>query len=321
MTTRNLVFLVTVLITVASAISARAGLAAKLMEKRHDAGAFDLTADPATQTKTYVDGTKLAALKGLKRMVISSFQVEFSVENTASAWASAMGKSAVTAKSDVLLTGVANPTFQKITDDMYDKLVADLTAAGIEVLPYEKLQANENFLIFKSRLHPTAEKMTTQDGKSLYFSPHDMPAYFLNNDKRLAMLSLLSVGMTATHPQNYEPGIAKDLDAAVLRVRMVVDIAKQATSGGMFAASARVSTKVGLSIMAEFTTYTLVTPHNGTTILTLAKHMNSTEQVFDVQGTKGLIVLFATPETYTRAVNAHLGATHAMFMSVMKANL
>ena len=263
----------------ATANPAYAGLAAKLKEKSHDAGTFDLAADPATQAKTYVDVSKLTALKGLKRVVISSFQIEFAVEGSASSWASAMGKSAATAKSDVLLIGIENPTFQKITDDMYDKLVADLTAAGIEVLPYETLQGNENFLIFKSRLHPTAEKVTTQDGKSLYFSPHNMPAYFLNNDKRLGMLSLLSVGMTATHPQNYEPGIAKDLDAAVLRVRMVVDIAKQATSGRMFAVPAAVKTKAESSIRAQFTEYMLVTSHNGTAVLSLAKHVNSGGQI------------------------------------------
>lgn len=311
----------TVCSAMATAIPARAGLAAKLMEKRHDAGAFDLTADPATQAKTYVDGTKLGALKGLKRVVISSFQVEFAVENSASTWASAMSKSVATAKSSVMLMGIENPTFQKITDDCYDKLVVDLTAAGIEVLPYEKLQDSENFLIFKSRLRPSAEKVTTQDGKSLYFSPHDMPAYFLNNDGRLGKLSLLATGMTVVHPQNYEPGIAKDLDAAVLRVRMVVDIARQSTSGGIWAASAKVESEAELSIMAEFTSYTLVMPHDGTAVLSLAKHVNSAEQVFEVKGTKGEIMLFTTPEVYTRVVNAHLDATQAMFLSVLKANL
>ena len=69
----------------------------------------------------------------------------------------------------------------------------------------------------------------------------------------------------------------------VLRVRMVVDIAKQSTSGGMLAASASVKTKAGLSFLAQFMEYTLVTQHNGTAVLSLAKHVNSGGQAFEMK--------------------------------------
>jgi hypothetical protein len=119
---------------------------------------------------------------------------------------------------------------------------------------------------------------------------------------------------------------------------MMVDIAKQASSGHhMMGGFASVKTTAQLNIMAQFTDYKFLTPHNGMAIVSLSKHLNSGEQIFEMKKSKetsydlGALggadtskaeyVLITTPETYSKAVTAHLNATHAMFLSVVKENL
>jgi hypothetical protein len=238
----------------------------------------------------------------------------------------------------VALAGIDRDVMQKIADDLYDKLVKDLTAAGVEVLPYEKLKDNANYQKLKSKFRQTGVQMRTQDGHSLFFSAHGMPLYFTGKDSHVGGFDAIGEAFTTVQAQNIEPSIARDLDATLLSVRMMVDIAKQASSGHhMMGGFASVKTTAQLNIMAQFTDYKFLTPHNGTAIVSLSKHLNSGEQIFEMKKAKEVsydlgalggadtskaeYVLVTTPETYSKAVTAHLNAAHAMFLSVVKENL
>ena len=61
---------------------------------REKAGPFDLTADPVVQAKTYVHASNVDALKGVTKICIPSFQIEFAVENDAKAVGSGVSTSA-----------------------------------------------------------------------------------------------------------------------------------------------------------------------------------------------------------------------------------
>jgi len=62
-----------------------ADLLKNLAEKRKDSvKEFDLSGDPAAQAKMFVDRKKPTALKGVKRVAIPNFQVEFAIENSSS---------------------------------------------------------------------------------------------------------------------------------------------------------------------------------------------------------------------------------------------
>ena len=105
----------------------------------------------------------------------------------------------------------------------------------------------------------------------------------------------------------------------------------------MMGGFASVKTTAQLNIMAEFTDYKFQTPHNGTAVISLSKHLNSAEQIFEMKKAKEAdydltllggsntpapdYVLVTTPEKYSKAVGAHLAATQAMFLSVVKENL
>jgi hypothetical protein len=316
----------------------RADLFKDLAEKRRDSvKEFDLSGDPSTQAKTFVDGKKLTALKGVKRVAIPNFQVEFSVENSASAFGGGSGGSA-SVKSKAVLVGVDGALMQKLANEQYDKLVADLTAAGVEVLPYEKFKDNENYLKIKSKFKESGVEFRSQDGRSVFYSAHGMPMYFFGKDTHVGGWDAIGGALTTVQPQNIEPSIARDLDATLLSVRMVVDIAKQKSSGQhMMGGFASVKTTAQLNIMAEFTDYKFLTPHNGTAVVSLAKHLNSEEQIFELKkasdkgvdmsalgganSSKVAYVLITTPDAYSKAVGAHLNAAEAMFMSVVKENL
>jgi hypothetical protein len=95
MNSKQLTIAIIVLIAGSISLSTRADLFKDLAEKKRDSvKEFDLSGDPATEAKTFVDGKKLTALKGVKRVAIPNFQVEFSVENSASAFGGGSGGSA-----------------------------------------------------------------------------------------------------------------------------------------------------------------------------------------------------------------------------------
>jgi hypothetical protein len=157
-----------------------------------------------------------------------------------------------------------------------------------------------------------------------------------NND-RLGLGAALG-NFSTVQPQNIEPGIAKALDAAVLRVRVSVDIAKQHASGSMFGHSASADTKAQLGLMADYTEFVFVTP-GGRARIWLSKYINAAEPVLElVKGAKSHMDLSAlgggsstdakyaivtTPEDYdyTRVVTEHLGVMETMFLSVIKPSL
>jgi hypothetical protein len=335
---RNIIPALIVFTATVAPFLTRGGILEDLAAKKRDSvKEFDLSADPATQAKTFVDAKKPSALKGAKRVAIPNFQVEFSIENSSSAFGGGTAGSA-SVKSRVALVGIDGAVFQKIADDLYDKLVADLTAVGMEVLPYEKFKDNANYLKIKSKFKESGVQMRSQDGKSVFYSAHGMPMYFFGKDTHIGGFDAIAGALTTVQPQNIEPSIARDLDATLLSVRMMVDIAKQKSSGQhMMGGFASVKTTAQLNIMAQFTDYKFLTPHNGVAVVALSKHLNSGEQIFEMKKARDYnndmsalggantekveYVLVTTPETYSKAVNAHLNAAHAMFMSVVKDNL
>jgi hypothetical protein len=323
-------------LTIASILLAGAAWSAAEAEKLK-VPPYDLAADPAAQAGTYVTGKKLEALHGLKKVAIPSFQVEFTVQNVASAWSSSTD-GVTSSKMKVRLSGPDKAMMQAITDRLYDRVVADLESAGLEVVPFDVVRQNEAYQKFKARHKPSPELMSTQDGKSVFFAPHGMPVYFRSNDERLNALAALGKGGFTVHPQNYEPKIADDLGAAVLRARMVIDIAKQKTGGGYFASGSSVKTQAALSIVPEYTEYMFLTPGSGTATIVLDKEVSAAEQIFEIRKpkeavapslavfggpddgdkVKGVYVIHAAAEDYERVVEAHLGAVHEMFLSQLR---
>jgi len=86
--------------------------------------------------REYVLAERPAALRGLSRVAITSFAVEYMTfleAKTEGNWGNLIGNK----PNDVSVKMVGQDTsgWQRVVDAFYDQLVRDLTAAGIEVVP------------------------------------------------------------------------------------------------------------------------------------------------------------------------------------------
>lgn len=244
---------------------------------------FDPAADPAKQAATFLKGSKLTALSGVKRVAISQFRVEFAVENSGkSGSSSTVGWTSST--SDITLVGVSDELRQAITDQLHDKLVQDLTEAGLEVMPYETLSANDSYKSMEPIFRRTQEPVGMQGGKSIFVGVHGMPFYFTNDDHHLGLGTALG-GFSTVQPQNIEPRIAESLDATVLRVTMAVKFADMKTSGGMFHSSSSVKTSEGLAWVPEQTQFLFVTPDSGKARVALVKTVTMPGDILSLRDT------------------------------------
>ena len=154
--------------------------------------------------------------------------------------------------------GSGLPSDQLSTDHLLG--IQDLTAAGLEVIPYEVLRENDAYKSLGPVLRTKQDPVGTQTGKSVFVGAHGTPYYLLTSeDKHLGVGSMFGA-LSTTQPQNIEPQIARSLDAAVFRVTLLVAFAEQSTKGGMFRTESSVSTGAGLSIIPDASQYVIVTP-------------------------------------------------------------
>jgi hypothetical protein len=156
-------------------------------------------------------------------VVISQFRVEFMVENSGKASSSSTA-GWTSSKSEITLVGVSDELRQSITDELYDRLVQDLTGAGVEVVSHETLSADEDYKSMERIFRRTQEPVGKQAGKSIFVGAHDTPYYLTNDDKHIGLGTALG-GFSTVQPQNFEPRIAESLQATVLRVTMSVKFA------------------------------------------------------------------------------------------------
>ena len=234
-----------------------------------DSAPFNPNGDPAQQAATFLKGTKLTALGGVKRIAFSQFRVEFSVENIGKA-SSSSSAGWTASRSDITLVGVSDELRQAIADQLHDNLVKAQTDAGIEVLPYETVSADANYQSMERIFRRTQEPVGMQAGKSVFVGAHGTPYYLTGDDKHIGLGTALG-GFSTVQPQNIEPRMAESLQATVLRATMSVKFADLKSSGGMFHMSSSVKTTEALGWVPEQTQFLFVTPDNGRARIVLAK--------------------------------------------------
>ena len=222
------------------------------------ASEFDPSADPAALASAFVKTDRLAMLASMKRAAIAQFRVEFAVENDAKASSSGTtGWSS--SQSDIKLVGVTDEARQLIADQLHDKLVQDLAATGLEVVPHAVVRETEGYKSLGPVMRSGQEPLGTRTGKSVFVGARAMPYYLTNDDRHLGLGTTLGAFST-TQPQNIEPTIAKALNAAVFRVTVFVAFADQSTSGGLFNIGSSVKTSARLAIVPALTQFLIVMP-------------------------------------------------------------
>lgn len=297
-----------------------------------DAPVFDPAADAGDLATSFIEVDNLEALAGVKRVAISQFRVEFAVENSAKA-TSSTNTGWTSTRSQVKLVGVPTETLQQVADALQDRLVEDLASAGIEVISHDLVKENAAYKSLAPVLRTSSEPLGTQTGKSVFIGGHGTPYYLTNDDKHLGLGTMLG-GFSTTQPQNIEPSMAKELDATVLRVTVMVAFADQKTSGGMFRSSSSVDTELGLTIIPKITGMLAITPGSGKARATLGESIVMGNEIFELRTAKkeGYSILsgvygdkkyeaVTTPEAYSGLVTRYGQAVQAAIVAAIRGGM
>jgi len=108
--------------------------------------AIDAGFRPAEQAAQLLSLSEAQTLKGLKRVAVSQFSVEFVTGDSVSAETSgfaAAGRARVTAFHR--LVGVGQAEFQALSEAMHGEFLRQLQASGLEVVPHEQLLAAPSY--------------------------------------------------------------------------------------------------------------------------------------------------------------------------------
>lgn len=264
-----------------------------LLGSVHAAG-LDPAGNLGAQAETFVKVENPEYLKDLRKVAITNFTVDFVSElkyNKALSGLGALmgGDSNVTVK----LVGADHELYQRLTDQLYDKAVADLQARGIEVVPAETLEADSDYQeLVKHGVTPLPSEQDAKSGKGLYFSARKLPMHLLDEtqfitqiqffgkkkeDEFLTFGSRFSGGFTAGRIQMSEEALAKKLDASLLKVRLTV-LGGQLTPDTSFWSSGKVSTRAAVTFVDFVNRYAFISPAGKRSRISL-KEMVATDDV------------------------------------------
>jgi hypothetical protein len=146
---------------------------------------FELTNYQSNKQATldqYTDLDRGKTFKGISRVLIPSFQVEYIVSSGASASSYHIGRGNTSRVSSFFnLAGLDDDRVQMITDSLYAKFVSGLEAQGIEVLTLADLEAQPAWAKLKARGEPTPvlgkNRAEPKAGKSIVSTPTGFAVY------------------------------------------------------------------------------------------------------------------------------------------------
>lgn len=195
---------------------------------------FDPKAAPSAMAAKFVEIENPEYLKGLKRVVIPSFMVEFVTEAKASTALSGIALATGGNSSALIRMKGAQPEqFQSVTDRLYAQTVEALIQAGIEVISRDRLLANATFKEIAAKGEKAPREEEAKGGKGMYHSAVELPLYFMNEENFITRLfskpkedvyltfgTKFGAGFSTAQIPSLEEKLAQELDATVLKVRI-----------------------------------------------------------------------------------------------------
>jgi len=222
---------------------------------------FTPQADHAADAGALIWVNRPGAAKGISKVIIPFFQVQFVIDSDTSANISGGASS----KTMVKLVGPTPEQMQAITDRLYARFIAGLGTAGLRVVSPDAARAFPNFVKLQDGGKPSGTKVDGHQGvNSLFFAPKGMTYYYLPTQD-IAYTGAGSFGgfQTAMLPPK-EQALMTESGAAVLGFRAVVDFASLKSSDkgflGHFRSSAKTSASAAIAIRPIATQMWLMTP-------------------------------------------------------------
>jgi hypothetical protein len=169
------------------------------------------------------------ALKGIKRVAVPVFAVEFIMADNVNAQTSGFGAAGRSSSSLYYkLLGVTEPDFQAITDKLYTQFLAELKASGVEVIEASQVVASPSYRKLVASGSPAPIKTDT----TMMMSPPGLGIYGFakmgggNSSSGRSIFGALSdvgAGFAAVGALGDTVALAGELDASLIEVRMRVN--------------------------------------------------------------------------------------------------
>lgn len=223
--------------------------------QRVDGVPVDAGFQPAAQADALVAlvPADTRGLADVRRVAITSFQVEFIVRGAASASSYEIGRSGTASvHTHVQLTGVGPAERQALTDQAHAQFQAALASAGYEVVPLARVLQAPSFQQLAGSGPAGPVETRGHNTWSVVHAPQGMPVYGEGaGTSSLPMLGGLGQMAQAFNQMNHLPALARELDAAPVQVRLVLHFADLRSSGlqRLFGRDATASVGVGISPM------------------------------------------------------------------------
>jgi hypothetical protein len=218
-----------------------------------EALAVDAGFQPAALAPSLVRAADTQALKGLKRVAVPQFNVEFVTADNVSAQTSGFamaGRASVT--GFYKLVGVAEADFQAITEALYAGFVRELEASGLEVIKAADVTASPTW----RKLVAAGTPLPIRSDSAVTVGPPGMAIYGLNRASAadgkkglFSAFSMIGAGFGAVGAASENVALQQELGgAALLEVSMRVHFAQLADNNrgffGRLSDTASVSAKV-----------------------------------------------------------------------------
>lgn len=176
----------------------------------------ELAPDNVADTIAHFTPSAVASLKGVHRVVVPQFQVEYVTRS--------QGLTRKERNQVTVVYGYKPPSdaaLQAATDKLYDRFVAQLQAAGFEVVPRETLEGAAAWQKLAGIGKPSGGEFKSESGSGRLFVGGARPYYFYPGDQHLGTAAI-GWGFSQAHMS--EQALGTELNAAVVSVRLVVGI-------------------------------------------------------------------------------------------------
>ena len=291
------------------------------------------------------------ALKGLKRIAVPVFTVEFAIADAVSSQTSGFA-SAGRARSALYykLLGVGEPDFQAMTNALHTSFLAELESAGFEVVPLEQITASSGY----RKLLAGATPAPIKSDNAMVMSPPNLGIYGFtkaaaasSSKSVFGALSSMGAGFSAMGTITDSLELSKELNAGLLEIRMKVNFVQLNAGGkgfldrlsGVASTSGKAFPSIdGMSVgVINNNTYNNITMRNSLTLdgSAFADVREKATTAGDVAGTVAVSLLklaigssdsssstelevFADPAKYKQIVGAGLSAAGAMLVARLK---
>lgn len=310
--------------------------------------------DAAQQADKLLKIAEAQAFKGVTRVAVPLFTVEFVTADSVSAQTSgfaAAGRSNVSVH--YALKGVAEPELQALTDQLYADFLRDLKAAGIDVLPQSQLQASSIY----RKLAAGGSPAPIKSDSAMTLAPPGMAIYGFSKSSAgtgggsslFGALSAMASGFSAVGAVLETVELQKELAAAIVEVQMRVHFVQLTNNNKGFLGRMATSASVDAQVLPTITSASMSVQSSTRGSLTLSNPLALDATAFaevrsapttagDVAGAVlvGLIRLasrsgdssssnsmeaVADPARYRAVVGAGLGTVSQMFVHRLRSGL